>query len=288
MRTTESTAPLRPVAGVAAGERDPRATFLVAGHHAQQPWMDPFLNVDHFLMDQPTFRPHPHAGFSAVTVLFEDSPGSFRNRDSLGSDLTIGPGAIHWTRAGSGIQHEEIPTVPGIPAHGAQIFVALPPDIETSPPQILHLAAGDVASITTATTTSPGARIRTLVGELDDHQGLDPGHDVTLLDVTLPAGSQLSLDPGADRTCFVVAIEGHCRVNDHELAEHAAIGFEPGPGLVTLAAGDAPVHVLVGGGTPLHRPNHWIGGIAMSTEERSAEAADRYRAGAFGDLAASF
>jgi hypothetical protein len=283
MRTTDASAPLRPVAGVATGERDPRAGFLVAGHHDLS-WMDPFLNIDHFVMDQPTFRPHPHAGFSAVTVLFEDSPGSFRNRDSLGSDLTIGPGAIHWTRAGSGIQHEEIPTVPGVAVHGAQIFVALPPDIETSPPQILHLAAVDAAT----TTTSSGARIRTLVGEVDDHHGLDPGHDVTLLDVTLRSGSQLTLDPGADRTCFVVAIEGHGHVNDRELADHAAIGFEPGPGLVTLAAGDAPVQVLIGGGTPLRRPNHWIGGIAMSTRERSAEAADRYRSGAFGDLAASF
>ncbi|MBL9037658.1 MAG: pirin family protein, partial [Archangium sp.] len=46
-------------------------------HHT----IDPFLNVDHFTMSQPTFPPHPHAGFSAVTVLFEDSPGAFINRD---------------------------------------------------------------------------------------------------------------------------------------------------------------------------------------------------------------
>ncbi len=35
--------------------------------------LDPVISVDHFRMSQPTFAPHPHAGFSAVTYLFEDS-----------------------------------------------------------------------------------------------------------------------------------------------------------------------------------------------------------------------
>lgn len=284
MRTTEETTPLRNVAGVVAGERHPRAGFLVAGFGEPQPWMDPFMSIDHFLMDQPTFRPHAHAGFSAVTVLFDDSPGAFRNRDSVGSDLTIEPGDIHWTRAGSGIQHEEVPTVPGVAAHGAQIFVALPPELEVLPPQILHTDAADVPT----STTPAGARIRTLVGSIDGDDGLDPGHDVTLLDVILPSGAHLQFDPGADRTSFVAAIEGHGLVNGHALADHHAIGFDPGPGLVRIEAGDERLHVLVGGGTPLRRPNHWIGGIAMSTLERSTEAAERYRSGAFGDLAPSF
>ena len=37
------------------------------------------------------FTPHPHAGFSAVTYVFEDSQGALRTRDSLGHDLVTGP-----------------------------------------------------------------------------------------------------------------------------------------------------------------------------------------------------
>ena len=59
--------------------------------------LDPFLNFDDFRMSVPTFPPHPHAGFSAVTYMFEDSPGAFINRDSLGDRSRIGPGALHWT-----------------------------------------------------------------------------------------------------------------------------------------------------------------------------------------------
>jgi redox-sensitive bicupin YhaK (pirin superfamily) len=284
MQTTDQTTPQRPVTATVAGQRQPEASFLVASFGGAPGWMDPFLNVDHFLMDEPTFRPHAHAGFSAVTVIFEDSPGAFRNRDSLGTDLTLDPGALHWTRAGSGIQHEEVPTVPGVAVHGAQIFVALPPELERTDPQILHLDAAEAPT----RTTPDGVRIRTLVGPLDDAHGVEPGHDVTLLDVTLPPGRALRLDPGTTRTCFVVAIAGRGQVNGHPLDHHHAIGLEPGDGVVVVEGGPDPLHVLIGGGTPLARANHWIGGIAMSTPERSAEAASRYRRGEFGDLAPSF
>ncbi|XHO07094.1 hypothetical protein ACEQUB_p00340 (plasmid) [Ralstonia syzygii] len=34
--------------------------------------IDPFLGIDHAWMSAPTFAPHPHAGFSAVSYLFLD------------------------------------------------------------------------------------------------------------------------------------------------------------------------------------------------------------------------
>jgi redox-sensitive bicupin YhaK (pirin superfamily) len=64
--------------------------------------IDPFINLDDFHMSLPTFRPHPHAGFSAVTYMFEDSKGGFLNRDSMGDSSKIGPGDLHWTQAASG------------------------------------------------------------------------------------------------------------------------------------------------------------------------------------------
>ncbi len=284
MNTSDSDAPLRTVAGLVAGDRHPQAKFLVAGFRQANTWMDPFLSIDHFRMDEPTFRPHPHAGFSAVTVVFEDSPGTFRNRDTLGSDLELKVGDIHWTLAGSGIQHEEVPTQPGLACHGAQVFVALPVELEISDPRILHAGKADVSVVTSPS----GAVARVLAGELDGKRGLDPGHDVTLLDVTVPAGSGFGINPGDQRTCFVVAINGHGFVNSELLAENYAIGFEPQRGVVNIEARDTPFHVLVAGGTPLRRESHWFVGIAMSTPERSADADERFRRGEFGTLKPSF
>lgn len=61
-------------------------------------FINPVMGFDHFRMSGPTFAPHPHAGFSAVSYVFEDSSGALRNRDSLGNDLSIEPGAMVWTR----------------------------------------------------------------------------------------------------------------------------------------------------------------------------------------------
>jgi hypothetical protein len=44
--------------------------------------LDPFLMADHFRMSAPTFPPHPHAGFSAVTYLFDDAETGFFNLEN--------------------------------------------------------------------------------------------------------------------------------------------------------------------------------------------------------------
>ena len=101
--------------------------------------VDPFLQIDHFFMSKPIFSPHPHAGFSAVTYMFEDSEGSFVNRDTMSAQdsVLIKPGDLHWTQAGSGMVHEEKPTEPGV-CHGLQIFVNLTAENKFSKPQAFH------------------------------------------------------------------------------------------------------------------------------------------------------
>lgn len=102
--------------------------------------LNPILNVDHYFMSQPTFPPHPHAGFSAVTYMLEDSENSMLNRDSMGNDININPGDLHWAQAGTGMLHEEPPLINGLVSHGLQIFINLPQDLKNKAPKVYHLA----------------------------------------------------------------------------------------------------------------------------------------------------
>ena len=95
-------------------------------HGSDPSQLDPFMGIDHAWMSAPTFPPHPHAGFSAVTYLFLDSETGIANRDSQGNSTLIEPGGLHWTAAGRGVVHEENPAVLGRTAHLLQIFVNLP------------------------------------------------------------------------------------------------------------------------------------------------------------------
>jgi redox-sensitive bicupin YhaK (pirin superfamily) len=76
---------------------------------ALEGFSSPVVGFDHFRMSGPTFAPHPHAGFSAVSYVFEDSAGALHNRDSIGHDLIASAGDVIWTQAGSGVIHEEVP-----------------------------------------------------------------------------------------------------------------------------------------------------------------------------------
>ena len=113
-------------------------------HGADPAQLDPFIGIDHAWMSAPTFPPHPHAGFSAVTYLFLDSETGMANRDSLGTRNLIEPGGLHWTAAGRGVVHEEVPAVTGSTTHLLQIFVNLPRDRQTAAPFALSLASQDV------------------------------------------------------------------------------------------------------------------------------------------------
>ena len=90
-------APGTAITAVQHGETMTRGTGFEALsfiHRQLDGLMDPLIMVDHFTMTEPTFAPHAHAGLSAVSVLFEDSTGSFRNRDSLGNDIELAPGDL--------------------------------------------------------------------------------------------------------------------------------------------------------------------------------------------------
>ena len=106
--------------------------FLAYALRGQEPSIDPFLGIDHAWMSAPTFAPHPHAGFSAVSYVFLDSETGIENKDSFGNHNLIQPGGLHWAAAGSGIVHEEVPAEPGKTVHSLQIFVALPPTAGTT------------------------------------------------------------------------------------------------------------------------------------------------------------
>ena len=105
---------------------------------------DPVIVFDDFRVSGRPFGPHPHAGFSAVTYVLRESPGSLRNRDSLGGHAVVGPGGACWLEAGSGAEHEEIPADSGKPIHGHQIFVNLRSKHKASPPRSLSVHAEQV------------------------------------------------------------------------------------------------------------------------------------------------
>jgi redox-sensitive bicupin YhaK (pirin superfamily) len=251
--------------------------------------LDPILNVDDFRMSEPTFPPHPHAGFSAVTYLFEDSKGSFTNRDSLGDRSVIGPGALHWTQAARGMMHEEIPAVPGLESHGIQMFVNLRRAHKDASPRAFHVEASGIPEL-----RREGARVRVLAGELEGARSpltelLTP---IFFLDVHLERGATLRVPVPATHRAFVLAIAGAGTVgadaDRRALPAHAAALFAEDGDELALGAGPEGLEALVLAGAPIGEHVVFGGPFAMTSRSEIQDAFARYERGEMGRLAPSF
>lgn len=253
-------------------------------HGSDPAQLDPFMGIDHAWMSAPTFPPHPHAGFSAVTYLFLDSETGIANRDSQGNRTLIEPGGLHWTAAGRGVVHEENPAVPGSTTHLLQIFVNLPRDRQNAAPFALTLAPQDVPVV-----HRPGARVRVPLGRFDGvHSPLTPPTEVTLLDIALETGAELVLPVPAGQRAFFMPILGSLEVNgegfglDNLGASILPIATESTTHKLVAKAGGAKVAVFIG--EPLHQPVLSNGPMAFASQESLIAATAAYQRGEMGRL----
>ncbi|MFS4468308.1 pirin family protein [Maribacter sp. 2210JD10-5] len=120
----------------------------------------PFIFIDH--MGPTDLGPkkymdvdqHPHIGLSTLTFILE---GELMHEDSLGTRQLIQPGSVNWMVAGKGVSHtertpEHLRNGNTFTAHGYQIWVALPKDMEDIEPEFHHIPATDLPSWKDGTT----------------------------------------------------------------------------------------------------------------------------------------
>jgi len=249
--------------------------------HALGDWASPVAALDHFRVRGRPFLPHPHAGFSAVTYVFEDSKAALRSRDSLGDDVVVEPGGIVWTEAGRGVMHEELPASDD-ELHGLQIFVNLSAKNKLAAPRMLRLDKSDAPE----RRSDAGDRVRVIVGSYENRSSpLVPLEPFTLLDVELKRSFVFDL-PDA-HSALVYVLDGELLVRAGE-REQGAAGEQAvamgGGGRVTFEA-VRPAHFVLLAGAEIREPVLAHGPFIMNEMSQIEAAVARYRAGDMGRLA---
>ena len=270
---------------IAAQERGAGGAFSVkaldlagAGDSAS-----PVIVLDDFRVRGRPFPPHPHAGFAAVTYVFEDSPAGLRSRDSLGNDVVTGPGGIVWTQTGSGLIHEELPADSNLELHGLQIFVNPSSKNRLAAPQMLRLEGHQVPEWR----SEDGDRVRVLVGSFQGvSSALVPLEPFHLLDVELQG--QISFDFPNAYNAVVYVVDGSVRVLADErrqaLSGGTAVALGGTGGRVSLAALH-PTHLFVLSGPLIDEPLVVHGSFMMNTRSQIDAAINRFQSGKMGHLA---
>lgn len=246
----------------------------------------PLAVVDDFRVRTMPFSPHPHAGFSAVTYVFEDSPVGVRSRSSLGVDVVVGPGGVVWTQAGRGCVHEEAPAESDRELHGLQLFVNLSAHNKLAQPTVFALKPDDVPVWEDPTERN---RVRVVTGSYAGVSSrLIPVEPFTFLDIR--AGNPLSYTVGPAHNTVLYVLSGEVRVSAemiraHVAAQHAvAIRASDAGGSVAVdPAGEA--HLLILSGARIGDPVVTEGPFIMNSRAQIEEANARFRAGDMGSLA---
>lgn len=250
--------------------------------------MDPLVMVDHYHMSKPTFGAHPHAGLSAVTVLFEDSVGKFHNQDSLGNDFDLMPGDLYWLKAASGAVHDEKPR-DGANTHGLQVFINLPHLMKHDPPESLHVQAKDMPII-----AKDGMRVRVVLGNSNETEGaISPALPMTILDGELDIGREFTHDLQAKENGWIYLLTGEIKINaggeEINMQAGKALGIKTMSGfntnLIELSnVASSKAHFVLFASAPVNESFVQKGPFVMSNEAELARIEAAYAAGKLGQI----
>ena len=243
----------------------------------------PITVLHNFRVRGRPFTPHPHAGFSAVTYVFEDSQGALRTRDSLGHDLVTGPGGIVWTQAGSGVIHEELPAETDRELHGLQVFVNLSSKNKLAAPQVFRLETSEVPEWR----SDAGNRVRVVIGSFEGISSpLLPAEPFNLLDGELRSDISFRLQDGHNALVYVLEGSVLARTGDREqkVAGEHAVGLHGSGGRLTFEAFHL-AHLLILSGAEIREPVVADGPFIMNERSQIKATVARYRAGGMGHLA---
>ena len=233
----------------------------------------PFIFFDHFgPVDYPPgkgfdVRPHPHIGLATVTYLFD---GAIHHKDTVGSDISIRPGAVNWMVAGKGIVHSErtpdAERQSGMRMHGIQTWVALPKTHEACDPSFTHHPADTLPEFDLG-----GARARLLAGEASGHRSpVEFPWGIWYLGVSAPGGAAFDI-PGnaADERAIYVA-GGTVDIAGKTYGDGCMIILKAGERAEVEASRDS--HLMLAGGQTMDGPRLIDWNLVASRRELIDEA----------------
>jgi redox-sensitive bicupin YhaK (pirin superfamily) len=230
----------------------------------------PFVLLDYFdiIPDGVTrFGIHPHSGIATLTLLFS---GNLAYEDTTGKSGQLNAGSLEWMRASAGVWHEGRP-VDRERVHGLQLWVALPPKLEETPPESQHVTAQEVQGEGPA---------RIALGRYGNARSpIQAPNSVNFLHVRLKDGERWLYEPPAGHVvAWMFPFAGRLELPDAIPAGELVVFEESNAPLEFVAAGDTEF-VL---GTAVKHPHDLVLGyycVHTSAEALSRSAKEIQRIG---------
>ncbi len=230
----------------------------------------PFVFLDIFDADKKTTSAmsemplHPHSGVATVTVFTE---GYMNYNDPAIGSGKIEHGGVEWMRAGGGVWHGKEMSPGDVPRiQGFQLWLALPPELENSPPVSMYIEAKDMGH------TGP---VKVMVGNYEGKQSPVPApENINYLLVTLRPGEAWTYQPPAGHSVGWLALAKGALDAGEPVKQGDMVIFESGEAPIALQSTGKEDAVFVLGSAVPHPHELHLGNYSVHTSEEALEAGE--------------
>ncbi|KHL91249.1 pirin [Paenibacillus sp. IHB B 3415] len=239
---------------------------------------DPFLLMMEDQFQKGSFDIHPHRGMETVTYVIS---GQIEHYDThSGEGGVLGPGDVQWMTAGSGVEHNEVPSE-GMTAHSLQLWVNLPKVHKMTKPRYQNLKSEDMP-----VRQEEGATIKVFSGSsrgvVAPTQNYVP---VTMVEMLIEPGYTVTQDLPGSYNGFIYVLEGNGTFgqNNVKASKGQVLALSQGGSCESEIEITAiqTLRVLLYAGEPIQEPVVARGPFVMNTEREITEAFSEYRQGTF-------
>jgi len=257
--------------------------------------VDPFILIHHWKeklkggqrQRETGVAPHPHRGFTPVTVVFE---GEIHHRDSLGNSRIIGPGGVQWMNSGKGITHSERPSKNLAEGGGVieivQFWVNIPSDKKMEAASYQPLTAEQLPLILQ---DGGKAKIQLIAGKISDKRSpVICQSPLLIARIDIMAGSSVNIPIPEDFELLIYVLSGSLILPDKNTGEDKELLWfkNEGERLVLQAFKDTRAIILAG--KPIGEPIFNYGPFVLNNENEIMLAIRDYQMGKMGILIEDF
>ncbi len=224
----------------------------------------PFVFLDYFEIDPKRMPPigfHPHSGIATLSLIFE---GQITYEETSGTKGIIEPGGVEWMRASGGVWHTG-GAVGTVRVKGYQLWIALPPEMESIEPEAQYLGGERFRSHGPA---------RVILGRLGEAASEIPAPTtINYLDVALEKGEKWRYDPPGDHTVAWIAVH-RGKLATPEIVDKGELAvFEESNGALDFEALEDTGFIL---GSAVKHPHKLVlGNYSVHTSQRALDQGER-------------
>ncbi|MCB2208471.1 MAG: pirin family protein [Bacteroidetes bacterium] len=231
--------------------------------------------------------PHPHRGFSPVTLIFK---GGVHHQDSRGNNSIIMEGGTQWMNSGMGIVHSERPTKELAEKGGIfeiiQFWVNAPAKNKMDQPSYQPLPKENTP---TFKSEDKKIDIGVVAGEVNGLKGpIVTNSPLIVLRLTIEKGGKTTLPIPEHFNTILYQLDGSLNINDQNKTTAKDMVWFKNDGDNLLIEGLEETRAILLAGEPIREEITTYGPFVMNTQTEIMEAMKDYQMGKMGILIEEF